>query len=635
MKLLPIQSSHSAREDDNPAIQEFLKDDSVLTKSFVREFFQNALDAAIGGNKVDIKFRLERVTDTEDKKYLKNIYGDILPILRQQNTNTLENDTYLVIEEFNTTGLIGTDEKIPDEKDIATSHWSNFSFGLLRQTKQGDSVGRNGVGKIVMNLLSGIRTVFYLTRRSTDNEEWLGGRAEFDKVSKIQGKHYSNWAWLTSFEDYLNSDNTEKNSIKFLKPVKDNDDIKRFKKIFNIDRASHDFGTSWVVPFPFQQESKKEDNSPCKDLDAIMKFTLEDFFWGILKDYLRVDFNGLVIDSSSVFDELNKHFPEKKREWEFIKKIHNFDETKLIEVNENWQSTKKLTNDVLPEDLDIEAIKEDYSDGELVGFKYPVDIKIKYAKKQVTEKSFVKVFLQEPEQPEGLFKLMMRKWLILSDEKPLTSNMQSNAMVYIDDYYASEFCAYAELPDHKSMSSQRPNLASRYANRLETLALIRATAKAAYEAINETNAQKYEDFLANIFGINIAAKIKSVNKNKKKRKQKSITPGGKIYNPPPPNYLLISESFSPFIVSKGKDSFSDYPVTVSVNCQTVDFFGEVDEFDIAEEGFKKVSINTKNCEILSKERDKIVFQINSEDFEFQIDGFSSKFQTNIIVETEK
>ena len=632
MKLLPIQSSFSAREDDNPAIQEFLKDDSILTKSFVREFFQNALDASIGGNKVFIKFRHVKIKNPEDKKYLKSVYGDIIPILKSQNTTILENDVYLVIEEFNTTGLTGTEKKDPKENELKDSNWSNYSFGLLRQTKEGDSVGRNGVGKIVMNLVSGIRTVFYLTRRSTDDEEWLGGRAEFDKASKFTEIPFSNWAWLTSFEDYLNSEINEENAIKFLKPVKEKNDIDRFKKIFGIDRKPGQSGTSWVIPFPFQQESKKDDKSPCTKLDTIIKFTLEDFFWGIIKGYLEVDFDGLKIDSSTAFNQLNKFFPDRKKEWAFIKKIHSFDEDSFIEIDEGWQESKKINDNLLPADIKIDDIKENYSEGKLVGLKFPISLKRKYPNKQEVQKSFVKVFIQDPDENDSLIKLMMRKWLILSDEKPLTSAMQSNAMVIIDDYDISRFCAYAELPDHKSMSAQRPNLASNYANCVPTLALIRGAAKTAYETLNETNAQKYEDFLANIFGINIASTIKSVIKKKKKDKQKTITPAGPI-NPPPPNYVSVSEDFSPFIVSRGRDDLPNLPTIISIKCESVDFWGDIEELDLAEEGFKNVVLNNKNCTIL-KERDKITLQIDAQEFQFSIEGFSSLFQTNLKVESE-
>ena len=53
----------------------------------------------------------------------------------------------------------------------------------------------------------------------------FGGRAEFDKAINYRNTIF--WAWLTSFEDYLNLI-----MKKVIKPVKEKNDIDRFKKFW-------------------------------------------------------------------------------------------------------------------------------------------------------------------------------------------------------------------------------------------------------------------------------------------------------------------------------------------------------------------------------------------------------------------
>ena len=177
MKFHPITEAIDSRGDENMAIREFQTDGQVLTVAFVREFFQNALDAILDKTKkVRVRIRLVKLTNDEDKKYIENTYKDASDLLRASGTFPIENHQYLVIEEFNTIGLTGTDKFKPLEEELSMSHWSNFSFGMLRQSKEKDSGGRNGVGKIMLNLLSGLRTVFYKTKRSDDGQDWIGGR---------------------------------------------------------------------------------------------------------------------------------------------------------------------------------------------------------------------------------------------------------------------------------------------------------------------------------------------------------------------------------------------------------------------------------------------------------------------------
>ena len=646
MKFRPPQEAPDARGDFNKAIREFQTDKQVLSTAFVREFFQNALDAVLDtSKKVTVKFRLVDVQDKEDQAYLKGIYGDILGVLAVTGTEAIQNNKYLVIDEYNTKGLTGTSKFRPLDNELGESHWSNFSFGLLRESKEGDSGGRNGVGKIMLNLLSGLRAVIYKTLRSDDGEEWIGGRVEFNKPSFLGNENdrvrYSDWAWLTSTDEEVGFMHDEKVLDKFYAPTTSKSDIEKLNKIFGIHRDDKDFGTSWIIPSPLEKNTRKDQEQPLKNLQSLLDHTIESFSWAFMSNFLEVDFDGEIVNSENIVNILNDRFPNKEHVWSFLDDVRTFPDDGYLDVHEFWQemSLENLANDDITNPTKLKNLAAKFNDNEVVGFRFPIDIKRKTnpndpSRKAKTEiiKTNVKVFLQNPDL-ELLAKeeFFLRKYLIISGEKSLNQSSKALAVTLIDDVDLSTFCAYAESTDHTQFVAEKFSLKQRYVNTQKTLALLRKAAKTAFQTLNITDNKRYDDILAEILGVSVASGIK--RKTKRKRKKVLVTPNP---NPTPKGqkYVEIGEGFNPIIVRPGNDPINpdDCPMKITLNCSTVRLLKGTTEFDMGEKGFLDLQLlKNNNCTHTVLDNSSLMLEITDPDFYIELAGFSSKFRTSISI----
>ncbi len=646
MKFHPITEAIDSRGDENMAIREFQTDGQVLTIAFVREFFQNALDAILDTTKkVRVRIRLVKLTNAEDKKYIENTYKDASDLLRASGTYPIENHHYLVIEEFNTTGLTGTDKFKPLEEELSESHWSNFSFGMLRQSKEKDSGGRNGVGKIMLNLLSGLRAVFYKTKRSDDDQDWIGGRMEFNKSTELgEGSdrtRYSNWAWLSPYEgDDVNNLSGEEKLSKLYKPTTTQAHLDAMDRIFGIQRDNDEYGTSWIIPSPLEKNTAREDEHELVDLESMISHTIDSFSWAFMSDFLEVDFDGLVINSENIINVLNERFPTKKHMWSFLDDVRSFPPSELLDVNSLWQDMSEdnlINNDITNSD-EIKAVSASFNDDQLVGFSFPITLsKFKNPgdpnRRPSVEKveTTMKVFLQtlDPDQTKKE-EMFLRKWLIISGEKSIRAGASVMAVTLIDDPALSEFCAYAEITDHSKFNDQKNTLKQRYSDTRKTLSRIRKAARVAFQTLNVTDNKKYEDILADILGVAIASGIKRKTKRKRKRRLVTRNP-----NPTPRNqkYVELSDDFDPLVLKPGNDSINaeDCPMTVTLNCSTVGLLGGVKDFDMGEKGFLDANFSEQNCSSTIVSNGSLSVEIQDPDFHLEIDGFKSKFHTSVSI----
>ena len=245
--------------DSNAAIQAFENDNNKISISFIRELIQNAIDAAFNKDlPVKLVFKLVDI-QANDSKTLKSLFKEILPLIKLgHNSKTSRSLVYkgnalyskaLVVEEFNTIGLIGPVDRTNNEEP--QWHYSNYMFGVNRRTKV-DGGGSAGVGKITSNLVSDLKNIFFITNRKDDSKTWIGGRTAFMAPYTMASATFADTAYLTE-EDIPANINNLTGSIEdsILQPIQSKENISWFKKAFQINRKDTDFGTS-CPPFFFR-----------------------------------------------------------------------------------------------------------------------------------------------------------------------------------------------------------------------------------------------------------------------------------------------------------------------------------------------------------------------------------------------
>lgn len=261
----------------NPGWDEYFTSNTNTVESLVRESIQNSLDAWLDKDKGDddpartpAEIRIyysgkgSALSETEYQKY----FSDALPHYLAPECETAKPEgpcPFIVIEDFNTTGLTGSlsekDDK-PYFKFLKCENWSN---------KSAKDLGKWGIGKVVFPISSKIRSFFVFSIRSADSTEdssILVGQYLL-KHHTINHTDYPPDGWFGT-----------KDENGLWMPETDSATILQFCKDFHVERgvsrpSAH--GTSIVVPFV--EEFSVED---------LKKAVLENFIHAILSGKLRV-----------------------------------------------------------------------------------------------------------------------------------------------------------------------------------------------------------------------------------------------------------------------------------------------------------------------------------------------------------
>jgi hypothetical protein len=216
------------------------------TDSLVREAIQNSLDARIDGRPAEVRFALSR---PENEVPAARLVPYLLGLPRHMQA--LGNEvlrlepflpmTWLVVEDFNTKGLIGDPARSSDpdtypEREAFYWFWRNVG----RSGKSGTDRGRWGLGKTVFPATSRINALFGLTVRHDDGRALLMGQA-VTKSHDLDGRSYEPEAFFHACEA----------GSPIQMPVENSGVIRRFIEDFRLQRGLAQPGLSVVVPYPF------------------------------------------------------------------------------------------------------------------------------------------------------------------------------------------------------------------------------------------------------------------------------------------------------------------------------------------------------------------------------------------------
>lgn len=261
----------------NPGWDEYFTSNNSKIESLVREAIQNSLDAWLDKNKPDddptrqpVEIRIyysgqeEALSEEAFAQYRQG--ADVHYAAPECGIKVPTGACpYIVFEDFNTTGLIGSvrdeDDK-PYYKFFKCENWSD---------KTANDLGKWGIGKVAFPISSALRTFFAYSRRcdgSSDFSDILVGQYLL-KHHHLDGKKYTPDGWYgICGEDGI------------WLPETDSETILHFRQIFHVERGREGeprSGTSIVVPFV--EEFRIMD---------LKKAVLENFLHAILTGKLKV-----------------------------------------------------------------------------------------------------------------------------------------------------------------------------------------------------------------------------------------------------------------------------------------------------------------------------------------------------------
>ena len=300
--------------------------------SIVREPAQNSTDNVLDEAKpVKMKFTIKNVgfTLVKDKYLPQNPWMDHVSsspfytgINRAADSQATSAGTewvseepipVLLIEDYNTTGLVGDTELYQHDPDETPLDEQNNTFYWLLRTLglSSPSTGRGGswgLGKLAFPLSSRVKTFFAVTTRDDTEDRYLLGQALLEYRKDIRNSDLK-YSQMMYYADKHVAD-IEDHWI----PIADPDEIDAFCACFGVSRGESEPGTSFVIPYP-----RNSDDDPVNDIEKLMCGVVNNYALAIMQGKLELEFvdEG---DRSTSIDKNNfqQLLEEDRFQWEQI-----------------------------------------------------------------------------------------------------------------------------------------------------------------------------------------------------------------------------------------------------------------------------------------------------------------------------
>lgn len=342
------------QRERNPVQDEFFNAPDTLTdvSALVRESIQNSLDARLDESKpVRVIFTLgKKSTGSGHEEFFSGLQGHLDAVFGEEKAVRVDGGmNYLVVEDFNTTGLTGASDKseVPVGTKPSDSSYT-FFIHIEGEGSKGDGKrGKWGVGKIVFPRMSAAKSFFAFTNRSAENAP--DGRTSICIGQSVLKFHNFN-------EERVQPDGwfgTSSNDV--FEPL-DDETTRKFAKFWGLTRVD-ETGLSIVIPFVNESVTQNEIR------DAIVRQYFVAILEGTLVCEVKSDQGSLILDKEGLIEaapkiemikaaNLDRTADEMKAAISLVAKAVDGDpETFRLDVPDGCRSTADFT-------LDEEALEE-------------------------------------------------------------------------------------------------------------------------------------------------------------------------------------------------------------------------------------------------------------------------------------
>ena len=581
---------------------QFNNDDVDISETIVREAVQNSLDAAVDDPcQVKVIFRWVDKESGLDPEFFRSLFNGQK---RHAKAAEIEVDSLdfsdpkaLVIEDFGTCGLTGS----INSKD--SGNFSDFWRRHGKSHKTGKSRGRWGLGKLVYSTTSQIGAFFGATRRNEGEDRvYLMGQTVLN-LREVDGKEYPPHAF---FADVENEDDVYK---RIPVPIQDEQLVNQFVEQFSLERSGEP-GLSVVIPFP----------NPDFNLRRMISVSIGNYFYPLITGQLVLQFDGIEINRDNV-REMAKEYAEDQFHqidvlFDFIEEVYQAEKGDLLELKPSWLDDRKLDEDDFdPETL--QAIRDSFSNGDLVGLSLPVTLKLKGG--EDLQSSF-SVYIKRPADLIKGTDLYVRGGLTLPAESKFRDRRALGAMIAEHEAVCA-FLGDAENAAHTQWTTNTEKLRKNYRNSQPTVTVIKKSVIQLYDLLAEVSEDEDQDALLDFFWFD------EPEEGKKKRRKKPK---------PPPDVPPIERSKPLVRLSKVSGGFTitnDEGLTESklpreVNIRAAyevakgDAFKKYSTHDFTVGRNGSVEVKTaENVKLVTARENQWTLEVTSIPFKFTVSGF--------------
>jgi hypothetical protein len=596
---------------------EFFASSSTM-KSLVRESFQNSLDASPANTEGPVKIRI----------YFSGEENALPPALTlpflsgawehyQARYNGLRNCPannehcrYLVIEDFNTTGLNG------NISEYTTPVKTNSFYSFFRSEGQSNKCetdrGRWGIGKFVLPKASRIKTLFGLTVRSEDNKKYLVGQTIL-KSHTVDNMAYTPDGWFGCLkeidDDYLHmpADYTHDSQL-----------VDKFSETFKLKRQSEP-GLSIVIPYIDNEITYEE----------IGLAVIEEYFWPILKGDLCVTLEGpdqpYEIETGSLFDLIEVFARDGVHEQKAITELARWaielDEGEYMRLKDPGKTgVPELSEDYFEIDL-LNKLRKTVEAEDKIAIRVPLSI---YDIEGSEEKhSFFNLFIQRsPDSQSGGMPVFIREGITIPNVKCIKARGYIS-LVIVEDSAIADFLGNAENPSHKEWHENSENFKGKYKYGSQTLRFVRNSVAKILEIIDQSSEKEDKNLLVDTFS------IPSPSEGLMRPDKPEDTPG-ETDEPdipplePKPKYYRVSKIDGGFTIVHGKRPISS---PVELSCKI--FYdrrggrAKYSPLDFCLDK-KPIEIESEGTESFQGKDNQLTATIINEDFCITVKGFDQK-----------
>lgn len=502
----------------DPVSGEFFSNDTRL-EAIVRESIQNSLDARVDKNgtaTVRIFFSgLQNALPA--KRYAKyrqganERYSDPGSGLLQPIPGNDEPCPYLVIEDFDTTGLTGRTDMKPLTEPVGDGikdwNYFNYFFRENLSNKAGSgSLGSWGAGKCVFQRASRLKSSFALSiRNGYDPRRFLAGKATLQIHRDKDLVTWSPDGWFGVME----KEDGDTNKI-LKQPVTDEDFIDQFAEDFNLKRVDQP-GTSIVIPYVLLSgggDSGSGDYNKKNLVRAVLRNFLVAILDGKLNVSIQVGLDGEVIEvSRENLHEMFSYLPPATERDALVSQEHyrmiseaessEFPEDRRFVVSEPEKPA--WDNELLPS-ATVKKAREVLKKRKCAVFDVPMPILKRNNGGIETVHGQFRVVVQKFDLKRALPPVFFRIGLLVDSVNTDKMNGHLAAVIIREGEVASMLVA-SEPPSHNEWKRDADRIKAQYDTPWNHILYVSYIVRNILEAIAASDKEPNKEVLGNVFGL--------------------------------------------------------------------------------------------------------------------------------------
>ena len=579
---------------------QFNNDDVSLPEALVREVIQNSLDARIENGPVKVSFNLKSLNNNEAERLALNLQS-LEPHLRACGLELPGNSDgsirVLCVEDFNTSGLTGSYDKLDEE------NFDQFWRSVGGSEKFGTKGGRWGLGKLVYSSASKINTLFGLTLRTGDDVPSVMGQAVLRNHS-IGTKYYpAHGFWFDQ----------RSNGLGLQLPVTDEDEVQEFRKLFGINRK-HQTGLSVVIPHLVDGITE----------ESILLGVIGHYYFPILAGRLEVEVGQTTVNADTFLDIAGR-FEENRLgiPFSFVKEISKTlaSTDPAISAAAPFSAAaplgrKRFGSEHLTEEQ-IAAMKGAFASGALVHLRVPVALQPKRGDRRV---GHIDLFLKALAEHESSFSLVARGPIVLPMERRFARLPARGALIARDDE-AATFLGDAENPAHTGWNASAGKLTGDWTGARDVLTAIRYSLADLHSLIADQEERRDEDALIDFFAL--ADTTEKGEPTRRKRRKKK--PSGD--RPEPAIRLEEEEGGFALVPGPGATKWKlprRIRVRMAYDMIGGDPFKRFSRFDFDLNNDKRLTFGSTGGDIRIIGPNRMYFDVTESDFRLEVNGFDTR-----------